>query len=145
MMHRVQEIVAAGACGFFLLLLSVVCASAWAAEIPAELDAALQRYIDLPDALVPVLEAAHDKESAEKAAPDLQALLVRVSESRKEMMNFPSLSQEVAEAVRVKYEMKMRTRWGKVFDHIFRLQRVRCYECVPFFKHFNTLCVLLEK
>lgn len=116
-----------------------------AADLPAALDGAMQRYIALPDALLPVLEAARDKASADRAAEDLQALLPRVYEARQELRDITALSPSEQELVRRRYEMQMRTRWGKVFSHIFRLQRTRCYESVSFFKHFNTLCVMLEK
>lgn len=142
MMKRWQERLVCWLCCVCAL---VAVAPAAAADVPPALDAALQRYISLTDALLPVLEAARDKDSAQQAAADLQALLPRVYDARREMRGIESLSPEVAEAVRRKYEMPMRTRWGKVYAQIFRLQRARCYECVAYFKHFNTLCMLLEK
>lgn len=132
----------------WLVGICLLCAAAFpiaAADGSVALEAALQHYIALPDALLPVLEAAKDKESAEAAAADLQALLPRVYEVRRELMEIPELAPETAAAVRKKYEMQMRTRWGKVYEHIFRLQRVRCYEALAYFKHFNTLCMLLQK
>lgn len=145
MMKRLlQGRLACWLCGVCLLLGSGM-APAGAAELPAALVGALQRYIALPDALLPVLEAAHDKPSADRAAADLQALLPRVYESRRELREIQALSPAEQEAVRKRFEMQMRTRWGRVFEQIFRLQRVHCYESIDFFKHFNTLCVMLEK
>ena len=143
MMTRLREL---SLCWVVRLCLLALCAAPLCrGEIPAALESALQRYIALPDALLPVLEAAQNKESAEKAAEDLSALLPRVYDARREIQALPKLAPTVAEEVRRKYETQMRTRWGKVYEHIFRLQRSRCYESVSFFKHFNTLCVMLEK
>lgn len=125
-----------------MLCLSV--APCVAADIPPAIEGAMQRYVALPDALLPVLEAAKDRKSADAAAGDLEALLSRVYAARKEMSRIPSLSPEVSASVRSKYEQQMRTRWGKVYDQIYRLQRVKCYMSVPYFKHFSTLCRMLE-
>lgn len=116
-----------------------------AADIPPAVDEAMQRYVELADALLPTLSAAQDAKSAEAAAPALQGLLARVYDSRRELKNIEKLEPDVAEAVRLKYEAKMRSGWGKVFEHIFRLHRAKCYESIAFFKQFQTLCVLLEK
>lgn len=118
---------------------------AGAESLPPALEGAFQRYVSLPDALLPVLESARDKQSADRAAVDLQALLPRVYEARRELREIPSLTPGQSAAVRERFENAMRTRWGKVFEHIFRLQRAHCYESVNFFKHFNTLCMMLEK
>lgn len=116
-----------------------------AAELTAALEAVVQRYVALPDALLPVLEAAQDKASADRAAADLQALLPRVYDTRRELREVSSLSAQQAAAVREKYEMQMRTRWGRVYHELFRLQRKHCYDSIAYFKHFQTLCMLLEK
>lgn len=120
-------------------------APAAAAGLPTAVESAFQSYVSLPDALLPVLESARDKASADRAAADLQALLPRVYEARCALRKIESLTPEEQRLVRERYETAMRTRWGKVFDHIFRLQRKRCYESINFFKHFNTFCVMLEK
>lgn len=124
-----------------LLLGAVVCGE----DTPRTVEEVFARYTELPEALLPVLQSAQDQESAEKAAPALMELLPRVYDSRRELLSIPKLTPAEASLVRSKYETKMRSGWGKVFEQIYRLQRVRCYECVPFFKQFNTLCSLLEK
>lgn len=139
-MKRLRELLVCG-----LAALGLLSGVAGAAEVPAELDAMFQRYVSLPDAILPVLTAARDKASADKMAPELEALMGRVSDSRRELLTVPALTDEVAEAVRRKYEAEMRSRWGKVYDEIYRLQRVRCYESISFFKQFITFCVLLGK
>lgn len=113
------------------------------AEVPRGVQEAFEHYMALPEVLVPVLAAAQDAASAEKAAPDLQQLLTKVYDARREINAIPELAPEVAEEVRRRYEQKMRHSWGLVYEQIYRLQRVRCYENVPFFKQFRTLCVLL--
>lgn len=104
----------------------------------------LSRYIKLGEELVPVLSAARDATGAEKAAPALQALLPRVMDSGRELKAVASLSEEDSRQLRAKFERPMRETWGKVYDEIYRLQRVRCYECVSFFRSFSILCSLLE-
>ena len=105
----------------------------------------MQRYISLSEELLPVLEAAKDKKSADDAAPQLQGLLSLVYDSRREMNAIPALEPNVAEAVRAKYEKEMRTRWGKIYETVFRLQQAACYGSSAYFKQFNTLCLMLEK
>lgn len=146
-MKRVlRELLRWGMGGVLCLLPAVVIAlPAESAELPPAVDAAFRRYIALPDALLPVLEGVRDKQSAELAAKDLQALLPRVYEARRELSGIESLTSGEQRIARERYEQVMRMRWGKVFNHIFRLQRARCYGSPIFFKHFNTLCVMLEK
>ena len=127
-----------------LLPVGVALPAEGAALTPA-LDGAFRRYVSLPDALLPVLESAKDRKSADHAAADLQALLPRVYEARQELRSIQALTPQQQQTVRERYESAMRSRWGKVFDHIYRLQRSHCYESVEFFKHFSTLCVMLEK
>lgn len=113
------------------------------AVVPAEVQTAFEHYVALPKALLPVLTSAKDAATAEAAAPALHDLLPRVYDARREINAISSLPPNVAEAVRLRYEKQMRAEWGKVYEQIYRLQRVRCYENVPFFKQFSTLCVLL--
>lgn len=127
------------------LLMAVGALPLGAESLPPALAGVFERYVALPDALLPVLESAQNKQSADRAAADLQALLPRVYEARRELRGIASLTPEQQLAVRRRFETAMRTRWGKVFDHIYRLQRSHCYESVEFFKHFSTLCVMLEK
>lgn len=140
-MRRMLQRLCVGAAAALL----VAVGAAPGAEVPAEVQRAFEHYTALPDALVPVLQSAQDEQSAEKAAPELQALLTRVFDARRELNAIPALEPDVAEEVRRRYEQNMRTGWGRVYEQIYRLQRARCYENVPFFKQFQTLCVLLGK
>lgn len=127
------------------LLLMLGPGMAAAVDIPADVQSAFEHYVALPDQLLPVLQSAQDAASAEKAAEPLQALLPKVYDARRELKAIPSLSPEVAAELRRRYEQRMRADWGKVYDEIFRLRAAACYQCVPFFKQFQTLCLLLEK
>lgn len=117
----------------------------WAVDVPQSVDTAFRHYTDLPNMLLPVLEGVKDKESAEKAAPELQKLLAFVFDARRDLGKIDRLSPEVSAEVRRRYEQDMRSRWGKVFDHVYRLQKVKCYKSESFAKQFNTFCMMLEK
>lgn len=137
-MNRVLYVLSAAA--------SVVwAAGAQAAELPPEVDAAFAHYTALAEELVPVLQAAQDAQSAGEAAPQLEKLLSKVMDAKRELDEIKELPPEVAAEVRRKYEQKMRSNWGRVYDEVYRLQSVRCYENVPFFKNFRTLCVFLNQ
>ena len=120
-------------------------APAEAASIPPEVDGAMQRYVELADALLPALTVIKDQKTAEENAAGLQDMLSRVYDVRRDLKNIESLDPEVTKAVRAKYETKMRTGWGKVYEHIIRLQRAKCYGSVACLKQFQTLCLFLEK
>lgn len=129
----------------WLALLSLVVVQAAAVEVPAEVDAAFRRYLALPEPLVRVLAQAKDKNSAEAAAEALQDILPQVYDARQALGKINGLSAEVAAEVRRRYEKDMRTSWGKVLDHLYRLQGTRCYGSAAFMKQFEVLCLLLEK
>lgn len=127
----------------FAVGVSAVCAAE--AGIPADVDKAFSDYIALPDTLVPILAEVKNKASADAAADKLYAELTKVYDTRSELQKIASLPPEVAKQLKQKYEKEMRTRWGEVYHHIFRLQKVRCYDSVPFFKQFRTLCMMLDQ
>lgn len=128
----------------FLVMAAVSTPQAYAQSAPEGISAVFERYICLGEDLGNVLAKVKDKQSAETAAPELQAMLVRVGESRREINDISSLTPELESEVTSRYERRMRETWGRVFDCIYWLQRVRCYECVSFFRSFSLLCSLLD-
>lgn len=115
------------------------------ASIPAEVDKAFANYVALPGSIVPILERVKDKTTADAEADNLYKELTKVYDTRSELQKITNLPPDVAEQLKQKYASDMRTRWGEVYKHIFRLQKVRCYDSVPFFKQFHTLCMMLEQ
>ena len=115
------------------------------AAIPADIDRVFRTYTAIPDTLVPVLEKATSRESADSAAPELRVELITLYKNRAELENIQSLSPAVKAEVLKKYEMDMRRSWGKVYEQIFRLQKVQCYGSVNFYREFQTLCMMLNK
>ncbi len=103
------------------------------------------RYIKLGEELAPVLAAAKDATSAEKAASALKDMLPRVIDTGREIKAISSLNAEETKELLAKFEKPMRTAWGKVFDEIYRLQKTQCYGSVSFFSPFSILCSLLEE
>ena len=133
--------------GFAVYILSaaVSIVSAANVSIPADVDTAFANYVALPDSIVPILERVKDKSTADAEADNLYKELTKVYDTRSELQKIAKLPPEVAEQLKPKYASDMRTRWGEVYKHIFRLQKVRCYESIPFFKQFHTLCMMLEQ
>lgn len=123
----------------------VMTAPAAAVEVPEEVDTAFRHYVMLPELLLPVLQKAKDKESAEGAAEELQNLLALVYDARRDLNKISALAPDVATELRRRYESEMRAGWGKAFAEIFRLQKARCYGSSAFSTQFNTLCILLEQ
>ncbi len=114
-------------------------------SIPAEIDKAFADYVALPDKLIPIMTGVKDKATADAAAEPMFAELQKVYDTRSALQKITKLPPEVATQLKNKYEKDMRTRWGKVYEQIFRLQKVRCYDSLPFFKQFHTLCMMLEQ
>ncbi len=115
------------------------------AAIPPAIDRAFSEYAELPTELLPILASVTDHESAEEAATKLNAMLPRVYDTRTSIARIQALSPSVKREVLQKYESKMRENWGTVYEHIFRLQKFRCYNSLAFFKQFHALCMMLDK
>lgn len=109
-----------------------------------KIDAVFSRYIQLGKDLTEVLDKVKDKKSAAENTAALQEILPRVGEIRREIGSIDKLRPEDAKEVSAKYERSMRETWGNVFANIYRLQRERCYEEIPFFRAFSILCSLLD-
>ncbi|MBQ1961050.1 MAG: hypothetical protein II349_05970 [Akkermansia sp.] len=128
---------------FLVAGVSVVCAAE--TSIPADIDKAFANYVALPDTLLPIMAGVNDKASADAAADKLYAELSKVYDTRSELQKIANLPPEVAQQLKQKYESEMRSRWGEVYKHIFRLQKARCYDSFSFFKQFHTLCMMLDQ
>ncbi len=116
-----------------------------AQPIPPMVDEAFESYASLPSTLIPVLAEAKDRETADAAAPKLLELLPVVYDTRSALHRISTLGEQETQLVQQKYEARLRSEWGKLFEHIYRLQRTQCYGSIPFFKQFQTLCLMLEK
>lgn len=129
-----------------LLLCPFVLAAPSAAgeDIPSDVDQAFEHYAQLPGMLVPILSSAVDKKSADAAADALFRALPAIYDAQTELQPFQTLSPDISHAVRAKYERRIRTGWGDVYQHIFRLQKAKCYGSLPFFRQFQTMCRMLE-
>ncbi len=116
-----------------------------AQAIPPLVDEAFASYANLPALLIPILAGAQDRDSADVAAPKLFAALPAVYDARSALHRIPTLGPRETQLVQQKYEKKLRSEWGKLFEQIYRMQRNRCYGSLPLFKQFQTLCLMLEK
>lgn len=130
----------------FLLAGGLAPAFPAAVENPAaaEYDAALDEYIALADALLPILSSARDRASADAAAPGLEAEIARLYRVREKLKKLPEPGNAESKELERKYAMRMRTQWGRVFDEIYRLQAAECLGSESFRKAFTTLCLILR-
>lgn len=120
-------------------------ASAWVqAAVPQDIEQAFSHFNELPGLLIPILASAKDRQSAEEAAPHLQAALTKVYDARSELQHV-RLTPEWREELRQKYGREMQESWGEAYRHIFRLQKTRCYDSLAFFKQFHILCMMLDQ
>lgn len=115
------------------------------AAIPAGIDRAFSDFTALPAELLPVLEGITDRDSAENATEKLNNLLPKVYDARTAMQRITTLPADVKAEIISKYGKEMQANWGKVYEQIFRLQQVRCYNSLSFFKQFHALCMMLDK
>ncbi len=115
-----------------------------AAPASQNYEAAMKRYVAFPAELVPVLASAKDGKSAEAAAPKLEALLPRLFELRETIKRLPVPEADEAKTLESTYGLAMRKKWGEVFDQIYRLQAVGCYDSESFRKSFATMCLILR-
>lgn len=129
----------------YTVAVSVVCSISAQAAIPAEIEGAFLRYIQLARELEPILAAAQDQETADAHARALYDILPRVYEARTELMKIEKLSPQVQAELVQKYGKAMQTAWGKVYEQIFRLEKCNCYHSLSYFKQFRALCMMLQQ
>lgn len=126
-----------------VLLPAVLAVQATALE-PA-VQQAFERYMAIPPAVLPVLQGVKDKATADAAAPKLKEALATVYDARDALKDIKQLSEADAAEVKERYEKPMREEWGKLYQEIYRLQQVKCYNSEEFFKLFSYMCLMLEK
>lgn len=126
-----------------VLLPAVLAVQATALE-PA-VQQAFERYMAIPPAVLPVLQGVKDKATADAAAPKLKEALATVYDARDALKGIKQLSEADAAEVKERYEKPMREEWGKLYQEIYRLQQVKCYNSEEFFKLFSYMCLMLEK
>ena len=128
-----------------ILLSTPLLHAAPATVLPAAVKEAFEAYCDLPGILVPELEKVQDKSSADAAAPELKKNLSAVYTVREKLHKMPRLTSAQNQQVRLTYEKKMRTEWGRMYAQISRLQGARCYQSAEFAEVFRLLCMMIEK
>ncbi len=126
-----------------VLLPAVLAVQATALE-PA-VQQAFERYLAIPPAVLPVLQGVKDKATADAAVPKLKEALATVYDARDALKDIKQLSEADAAEVKERYEKPMREEWGKLYQEIYRLQQVKCYNSEEFFKLFSYMCLMLEK
>lgn len=130
-----------------VLTVAVLCAPAAAQEqaLPPHITAIFDAYTALPDVLLPPLQAAKDKASADAAAPQLKAAMEKLYDARTQMQMLTSLSPEEKAAVEKRYGLKMRQQWGKVYEEMFRIQKAKCFGSPEFGKLYSIMGLMLGK
>ena len=116
-----------------------------AAELPAPVTEAFDSYTALPSVLVPILEKAHDKESATSAAVELRAALPSIFRTRESLHKMPTLTPEQNQLVRTQYGQRMREEWAKMYEQIARVRQANCFKSVELAQAFRLMCMMIEK
>ena len=128
------------------LIPALACTCMYAqAAIPADIDTTFKNYIQLATELEPVLATVKDRQTAEAATQPLYDLLPKVYEARTALLKIESLPTEVQAEVVQQYGKTMQVEWGKVYAHIFRIEKANCYHSLSFFKQFRALCMMLQQ
>lgn len=133
---------------FICLLTAAAALSASAAPgqaLPQNITAVFDTYTALPDVLLPPLQAAKDKASADAAAPQLKAALEKLYDARAQMQAVSSLTPEQKKEVEQRYGLKMRQQWGKVYEEMFRIQKEKCFGSAEFGRLYSVMGLMLGK
>lgn len=133
---------------FLLALLCLLQPIAWAAaevKLPESVDSAFNAYINLPGKLVPILKKATDKESADKAEPELREALSSVYEARDMLHKMPALTPDQNQQVREVYGKKMRQEWALFYEETTRIRKAGCFKSKAFAQTYNLMNMMIEK
>lgn len=136
-----------------LLTISALCALLCSAPLcaaeqnvlPAEVAAVFDAYTAFPDTLLPALQAAKNKETADAAAPKLRAALEQLYDVRVQLKSITELSDAQKAEVEQRYARRMREQWGKVYGEINRLQHAKCFYSGEYAELFRALQLMLNK
>lgn len=130
-------------CAF--LTASVVCAAPAGQVLPAPVAEAFSCYTALPSQIVPVLQLAKDKESADETALKLHEALAHIYTAREKLNALPALTPAQNQAVRTVYGQKMRQEWATLYAEIVRLRDASCFQSVALAREFRLMCMMIEK
>lgn len=114
-------------------------------QLPAEVTDAFSCYTALPSQLVPVLQQAQDKDSADAAAPVLHQTLTHIYTAREKLHRMPALTPAQNEQVRTQFGQQMRQEWARLYEEILRLRAANCHKSVALAKEFRLMCMMIEK
>lgn len=126
------------------LLLAALPAATAQESLPASVCATFDLYVALPGELVPLLQEAQDRESADRVAGKLRAFLPRLYEARSAIEQIPRLSPAATAELERRYGHRAQVGWGAVYKEIFRLQKNQCFGSTLLAKEFNILCMMLK-
>ena len=127
------------------LLASPMVMATTTTSLPAAIENAFSTYTDLPSVLVPVLQQATDKASADNAAKELEKKLPAIYEARQKIRGIPQLTEEQNQQVQLQYGQRMREEWAKMYYEIVRIQRNRCFYSSEMGRVFRLMCMMIEK
>ena len=130
---------------FYTVPTIIVCSISAQAAIPTDLKQTFEDYIALAKEIEPILSAAKDQQTADDQALALYDILPKVYEARTVLQKIENLTPEVQAELVEKYGKTMQIEWGKVYEQIFRLEKVNCYHSLSFFKQFRALCMMLQQ
>lgn len=129
----------------YLSVIAPILMVASAADLPPAVDAAFRDYTALPSRLIPILQKAQDKESADEVAPELRNALTHVYEARNNLHSIRQLTPAQSRIVNERYAQKMREEWAAMYAEINRLRRARCYQSAELLDVYRLMCMMIEK
>lgn len=129
----------------FALLSAAPLAAAETGELPADVARVFDNYTGFPDVLLPPLQAAKNKATADAAAPQLRAALQQLYDLRTQLKSITELSDAQKATIEQRYSRRMREQWGKVYGEINRLQQAKCFYSGEYSELFRALELLLNK
>lgn len=141
MMHRILSASAIIA----LLCTAPLGAAEQGVTLPENVSRVFADYTDFPDTLLPALQAAKNKETADATAPQLRAALEKLYDLRVQLKTITELSDSQKAAVEEIYARRMREQWGKVYSEINRLQHAKCFYSGEYSELFRALQLMLNK
>lgn len=124
---------------------SVVQASQVEQKLPESVSEAFACYTALPAQLVPVLQKAKDKETADATANELHQTLSHIYTAREKLHNMPALTPAQNQLVRTLYGQQMRQEWARLYAEITRLRNENCFQSVGLAQEFRLMCMMIEK
>lgn len=133
-------------CHRAILLIPLTClvSEAQTKKSESSVSQVFEDYIQLANELTELLETVKNNETAQKASPELEKLIIKTNAIKETLLGFSEFKPEESAKYLRLYEKPMRVSWGKCYDQIYRLQKQQCYRQMNFARNYRILCELIQ-